>query len=342
MRGMVLVATACVVVGCSGEPTDVVRRRDVHSLTGDTMGTTFSIKIVADSEAFDRFTIGSAIARRLDEIDARMSHYRSDSELVRFNRSRTTDPNPLAQETVDLVADAMAVSRVTRGAFDVTVGPLVNLWGFGPDHPPTTVPDDVVIAALRASVGYELLEIDRARSTLRKRHADLSVDLSAIAKGYAVDAVASLLAAAGWQDYLVEIGGELRGSGVGDHGGPWRVAIERPVPGTASLHRIIPLTNSAIATSGEYRNFYDRDGVRVSHTIDPRTGRPVTHRLASVSVVADRCAIADARATALEVLGPDDGYTLAVEEGWAALFLVWDETGVLNERSTPAFDRSVE
>ncbi len=341
MRGIALVATACVVVGCSDDTTNAVRRRELHTITGETMGTTYSVKVVADPVAFDRATLGSAIARRLDEIDARMSHYRSDSELERFNRARTTDPRPLSQETVDLVAEAMAVSRVSRGAFDVTVGPLVDLWGFGPDGPPATVPDDAALAALRVAVGYELLDIDRARSTLRKRHAGLRVDLSAIAKGYAVDAVTSLLADAGRHDHLVEIGGELRASGTAEHGGPWRVAIERPVPGSAP-HRIIPLTNGAIATSGEYRNFYELDGVQVSHTIDPRTGRPVTHRLSSVSVLADRCAIADARATALEVLGPDDGYALAAAEGWAALFLLRDERDALIARSTPAFERRVD
>ena len=167
------------------------------------------------------------------------------------------------------------------------------------------------------------------------------LDLSAIAKGYAVDAVASLLAERGLGDYLVEIGGELRAGGRNEESEPWRVAIERPVPGVPAAQRIMSLTNAALATSGDYRNFYDLDGARVSHTIDPRTGRPVTHGLRAVSVIAERCSLADARSTALNVLGPDEGHALAVAESWAALFVTDDGSGGLVEQETPAFTAAV-
>ena len=315
------------------------------------MGTTFTVTVVSGGEAAAETLAGafgegardgggglrSAVQRKLDGIEARMSHYRPDSELSRFNRARTTEPRPMSPETLGVVAEALAVSRASGGAFDVTVGPLVDAWGFGPGGRAPAAPDAATLAAFRARVGFELLEVDLAASTLRKRRADVVVDLSAVAKGYAVDAVAALLAERGVGDYLVEIGGELRGGGANEQGAPWRVAIERPVPGAPAAQRIVSLTNAAVATSGDYRNFYDLDGARVSHTIDPRNGRPVGHRLRSVSVIAERCSLADARSTALLVLGPDDGYALAVEAGWAALFVVDDGNGRLAERETPAF-----
>ena len=277
--------------------------------------------------------------RVLERIEGRMSHYRPASELSRFNRARTTEPQPLSAETIGVVVEALAVGRASGGAFDVTVGPLVGAWGFGPPGRAPTAPDAASLAALRARVGAELLEVDRVAATLRKRHPDVTVDLSAIAKGYAVDAVASLLAARGFRDYLVEIGGELRAGGRERvQGEPWRVAIERPSPGAGDGRSAsCPLTDAAVATAGDYRNFYDLDGARVSHTVDPRTGRPVTHRLRSVSVIADRCSLADARSTALNVLGPDEGYALSVAQGWAALFVTDDGSGRLVERETPAF-----
>lgn len=270
-----------------------------------------------------------------------MSHYRPESELSRFNHARTTEPQPMSPETLGVVAEALAVSRASGGVFDVTVGPLVDAWGFGSAGRARAAPDRALLSELRSRVGSDLLELDPAAATLRKRDENVVVDLSAIAKGYAVDAVATLLADRGFGDYLVEIGGELRAGGRNEEGAPWRVAIERPLPGAPAAQRIVSLTDAALATSGDYRNFYDLDGARVSHTIDPRTGRPVTHGGRSVSVIAERCMQADARSTALQVLGPDEGYALAVERGWAALFVTDDGTGRLVEKETPAFSAAV-
>ena len=348
---MVSAVVASTVTACTeSAPPDAAGRRR-RTLTGAAMGTTFSVTVVsggADAAAppaagggLDATGLQAAVQRRLTRIEQRMSHYRPDSELSRFNRARTTEPRPISSETLGVVAEALAVSRASGGAFDVTVGPLVEAWGFGPAGRAPAAPDEATLAALRARVGSDLLEVDPAASTLRKRRPDVAIDLSAIAKGYAVDAVASLLADRGFGDYLVEIGGELRAGGVNEQGAPWRVALERPVPGAPAAQRIVPLTDAAVATSGDYRNFYDLDGVRVSHTLDPRTGRPVTHGLRSVSVVAEPCRLADARSTALNVLGPEDGYALAVERGWAALFVADDGTGRLVERETPAFTAAV-
>ena len=354
---LALAALVPVVVGCTERTrpeSGAVPQR--WTIAGATMGTTFTVTVVSGrnvaeararretrlraappAERIDQAAVEARVRRVLERIEGRMSHYRPDSELSRFNRASTTEPQRMTPETLGVVAEALAVGRVSGGAFDVTVGPLVDAWGFGPPGRASAVPEEALLAALRARVGVDLLELDLSASTLRKRRADVVVDLSAIAKGYAVDAVAGLLAERGFDDYLVEIGGELRAGGTNERGEPWRVAIERPAPGFATAQRIMPLTDAALATSGDYRNFYDLDGARVSHTIDPRTGRPVTHGLLSVSVVAERCSLADARSTALNVLGPDDGYDLAVEQGWAALFVSDDGSGRFVERETPAF-----
>ena len=174
-------------------------------------------------------------------------------------------------------------------------------------------------------------------STIRKLDPRLSCDLSALAKGFAVDRVADLLEAEGVVGYLVEIGGEIRTFGRSEHSRLWRVGIERPGPGTPAVHRLLVLDDLALATSGDYRNYYEVDGRQISHAIDPRTGHPVSHGLASVSVIAPTCVQADAIATALAVMGPEEGYALAVERGWAALLVGRHQDGTLYDRETPAF-----
>ena len=347
------VALAVLAIGC-GEtvPPASHPARQRWTITGATMGTTFNVTVVSRADAGSAYdtpaavlpgdrlqqpAVEAAVRSLLERIEGRMSHYRPESELSRFNRARTTEPRPMSGETLGVITEALAVGRASGGAFDVTVGSLVDAWGFGPPGRAPAVPAEALLAALRARVGSELLEVDNAASTLRKRRPDVVIDLSAIAKGYAVDAVASLLDQRGFDDYLVEIGGELRAGGANEQGEPWRVAIERPVPAVPTAQRVVFLTDVALATSGDYRNFYDLHGVRVSHTLDPRTGRPVTHGLRSVSVIAERCSLADARSTALNVLGPEEGYALALEQSWAALFLTDDGAGRLVERETPAF-----
>ena len=306
---------------------------------GETMGTTYAVTVVGrgvDDRRLDG--LRTAVERALDRVDAAMSHYRPDSDLSRFNRWRDTAPVAVAPNLLGVVRESIAISRMTGGAFDVTVAPLVDAWGFGAPGPAAAPPGAAEIAALRQDVGYLHLEVHEASSTLRKLRPGVRIDLSAIAKGHGVDRAARALVEGGITDYLVEVGGEVRAQGVTETGAPWRIGIERPRPGPSAVHRVIPLRDGALATSGDYRNFYDLAGARVSHTIDPRTGRPVTHRLRSVSVLAARCVRADGLATALEVLGPDEGYALAVERGWAALFVVEHEDGALRDRPTPAFE----
>lgn len=311
-------------------------RPDQWVLTGRTMGTTFTVKVVVHPElAISQDDVETAIREAVDGVDTAMSTYRDDSELSRFNR-HGTEPFEVSDSMIEVVSEARRIAMLSAGAFDITVGPLVDAWGFGP-IPVDDPPDAEVLAALLADNGFQMLEIDPEQGTLRKERAAIRCDLSAIAKGYAVDRVALGLTALGLADFMAEIGGEVKAVGRNAAGEAWRIGIERPAPGPKGLWSAVGLVNVAMATSGDYRNYYERDGVRISHTIDPRTGRPVTHRLASVSVIHPSCATADALATAISVLGPEEGRELVEREGLAALFLVRSDDGEFEEWASPAW-----
>ena len=317
-RWFVLAALLTVLGGCSDSP----RERPVQEFVGSTMGTTFSIKIVAAPETIDLPELQQDIEAVLDGINRKMSTYLSDSELSRFNASEDTGWVEVSPELCYAIEAARVVSEFTDGAFDVTVGPLVNLWGFGPTESVYEPPaDDAVTMAMR-DIGYAKLQVDCSVPALRKESPGVYVDLSAFAKGHAVDAVAELLEARALPDYLVEIGGEMRMRGTNARSEPWAIAVETPDRAGRSVRKVLRLTDSAVATSGDYRNFFEYDGRFYSHTIDPRTGYPVTHNGASVTIVADTAAFADAAATALLVLGPEAGMKLAEQESIAAYFLL--------------------
>ena len=306
------------------------------------MGTTFTVKVVGGTLSEDRQArVQALIEEELDEVEAKMSHYLEDSELSRFNRSRETRPFTVSEDTLEVFRHAQELARLTDGAFDITVGPLVNAWGFGPEGRELEPPPDEVIAQLVTQLGYTKLELHLEESTVRKTESSLTCDLSAIAKGYAVDQVAEALESDGFAHHMVEVGGEIRAAGLNEAGQSWRIAIEQPGSGASVPQRIVPLSNLAMATSGDYRNYYEVDGMRISHTIDPRTGYPVTHRLASVTVIDELGVRADGLATALAVLGPEAGYDLAIDQGLAALFVVRDGEGGFREQATPAFDDAV-
>jgi thiamine biosynthesis lipoprotein len=234
--------------------------------------------------------------------------------------------------------EALRVSILTEGAFDVTVGPLVNLWGFGPAPSTMEVPSEDAIRSSLSGVGYQHIHVQQSPPAIRKDRPDLQIDLSAIAKGYAVDQVAEFLESLNIPHFLVEVGGELRAKGHNAAGFPWKVAIEKPVSHEKAIHRVLYLGSHAMATSGDYRNFFETNGKRFSHTINPQTGQPVTHQLASVTVVQPSCMEADAFATAFMVLGPDEGYDLAVQEKIPALFVSRAPNG-LEEKMTPELEQ---
>jgi thiamine biosynthesis lipoprotein len=323
MRAPLLLAAGVLVLLCSTACT-----RGELQLAGATMGTSYSVKIVAPPRGLDRTGLAGDIDAELARINGIMSTYQPDSELSRFNTNPSTDWVSVSPELAEVVALALEVSRMSDGAFDVTVGPLVNLWGFGPEMVPPRIPVPDALEAARARTGYTKLELRAAPAALKKSRPDLYVDLSALAKGYAVDRLAALLATRGIQNYLVEIGGEMKSRGRNASGRAWRIAIERPLAEGRSVYGVVALSGEAIATSGDYRNFFELDGQRYSHAIDPRSGWPVSHDLASVSVVDSSCMEADAMATALLVLGPERGEALAEREGVAALFLRRTDAGI--------------
>lgn len=230
---------------------------------------------------------------------------------------------------------AFEVSERSGGAFDVTVAPLVDAWGFGPGGwtPP---PDEALLPALRERVGYRQIQFDRAAGTMSKTSPETVVDLSAIAKGYGAERIASGLLELGFGRFLVEVGGELKAVGTRRDGRAWRIGIEKPDQAVRAVYAAVDLVDQALATSGDYRNFQERDGGLYAHIIDPRVGTPIGVQGASVSVAHTNAALADAWATALMVLGPQVGYDLAEREGIAALF-VMQSNGAFRSRSTSAF-----
>ena len=254
-----------------------------------------------------------------------MSTYKPESEVSRFNASGMSE-FAVSEDLARVLASARNVAELSDGALDVTVGPLVDAWGFGPSGR-LTAPDEAELETLRESVGWRNLILDEEHGTLRKIIGNLRIDLSAIAKGFAVDKVLEGVVQLGYADVMVEIGGEVRTAGLNEMARPWRIGIERPDENGRVAALAVEFSDLALATSGDYRNFREIDGHRISHTIDPRTGRPVDHTLASVSVLCSTCIEADAWATALNVLGPDEGVTLAELQGLDALFIVRTKSG---------------
>jgi len=309
-----------------------------YAIEGRAMGTTYTVKLVAGTplDAGETDRLAGVVFAAIDDVNSKMSTYKEDSELSRFNQLRTDEPFAVSAETLKVLLEAQRIGALSDRAYDVTVGPLVNLWGFGPGLRANDISDEDIQQAL-ASVGWEKIEIDAASSTIRKLHPDVYVDLSSIAKGYGSDQVALALEAAGYSRYLVELGGEMRASGLNIDGEPWRVAIERPIENERAIERVVPLENLSMATSGDYRNYYDFDGERISHTIDPRTGRPVRGRVAAVSVIDPSCMTADGWATALTALGEEEGFAVAERENLTALFQLRQDDGTFLQKPTAAF-----
>ena len=298
--------------------------RQTYTFRGPTMGTYYVVQVAAEGLLEERLTaLQGVIEAELEDVNAKMSTYLPSSEISRFNLHGETSPMVISDSTLAVMAEALEVATLTGGALDVTIGPLVNAWGFGPEDS-VPVLQQQEISRLLERIGFDQLEIDFDAGTLRKTRGDISCDLSSIAKGYAVDRIAEALASQRLSDFWVEVGGEVRAAGVNSEGRVWRLGIERPRHEPGAVQRIVPLSNAAVATSGDYRNYRERDGARYSHIIDPRTGWPIRHRLASVTVVHSRCTTADALATALLVLGPEEGLELAEREDLAVLFLVRD------------------
>ncbi|MBL9209426.1 MAG: FAD:protein FMN transferase [Opitutaceae bacterium] len=307
------------------------------ALTGRAMGTVWTVKFVSTglASAPDAPAVARTVSERLEHLEQLFSTYRPDSALSRFNRHRGTDWVPVAPEMAVVAQAARQVSALTAGAFDVTVLPLLELWGFGPHGGLGTVPSAAVVAQVRTRVDWRQLETRAEPPALRKGRADLAADFSSLAKGWAADEVSRVLRDLGLSRHLVQVGGDVKAGG-----DDWPVAIERPLEKGSELEVVVRLDGDALSTSGDYRNFHRVGARRYGHILDPRTGEPAHHALAAVSVIDPSCARSSALATALFVLGPDDGWRLARREGLAALFLVRAGDG-FERRVTPEFERRV-
>ncbi len=311
-----------------------------YMLNGQTMGTTYSIIFFSESNAVSPDILKKQIDDELVRLNRIVSPYDRESEISRFNSQSSTEFIPLSETFSEVMTEALKISEVTRGAFDPTVAAVVNLWGFGPDGRITEPPQEEAVQAALQQCGWHHLTLTNRQ--LRKEIPALHLDLSAIAKGYGVDVVARLLTESGITNFVVEIGGEAVASGIKPGGKRWRIGIQKPryhaQPGDA-LAGFLELTDSAVATSGDYQNFFtDARGNIYSHIMDPRTGRPVGHATASVTVVADTCMQADGLATGLYVMGPEEGLALveslpAVE----ALFIIREADGTFLERASSGF-----
>ena len=333
MRALLIVLAIAALAGCSRAPSP-------ERLQGPTMGTTYSVVVTRLPSGVTRESLQSTIDEVLADANNHLSTYDRTSEISRFNDSTSTDWIPVSPQLFEVVAIAREMSRATGGAFDITVGPLVRRWGFGGGSEDARWPEPAEVARLREFVGFEKLELQPAGPFLRKTVGDLQIDVGAIAPGLAVDQIAERFEALGVRDYLVELGGEVRGLGRSPADRPWRVAVEAPLAGERRPYALVELDGPGVSTSGDYRDFHIVDGKKLSHTIDPRTGAPVEHALASVCVVHRSTARADAYATALMVLGPEDGMKLAERLGLAALFIERAVTnGEFRAQATPEFER---
>ncbi|BCE02349.1 FAD:protein FMN transferase [Marinicellulosiphila megalodicopiae] len=302
------------------------KKEQVISLQGKTMGQV-SYRVLVVTTPSSQQSIQSGIDAQLDSVVELMSTYESDSQINQFNDSPLNEAFKLDQKTFDVLALSQKISEQTQGAFDITVGPLVDLWGFGPKAKPEQIPDPMQIMQSFNLIGYDSIVLDeKSLSATKKQYR--RVDLSAIAKGYAVDEIAHYLESKNINSYMIEVGGEIRLKGVKPNGNKWRIAIEIPQSDlNQQIQTTLSLTDISMATSGDYRNFFELDGVRYSHTIDPKTGYPINHHLASVTVLSEDCATADAMATALMVMGGEDGLKFANEHNISAYFIVKTKQG---------------
>ncbi|MCL1146120.1 FAD:protein FMN transferase [Shewanella marinintestina] len=301
------------------------KQAEVISLSGNTMGTTYHIKVVPNDKLPDPQLLQAEIDLALEQVNDQMSTYRPNSELSKFNQLTRQDKVEVSEDTAKVIAEGLTLYKTTDGALDITLGPLVNLWGFGPDKRPTQIPTQQEIDIARERTGIDAIVVEGNK--ISKLNPDIYVDLSSIAKGFGVDKIAALLDKYQPMGYLVEIGGEISLRGTKADGSPWRIAIEKPGDSGNGIQQVIAPKNMAMATSGDYRNYYEEDGQRFSHLIDPRTGYPINHRLASVTVLHEESMIADGYATAMMVLGTQASLELAKREHLAIMLIEKQDDG---------------
>lgn len=316
---LLFVALMSLLMGCDDTSS---KAHDAMVLEGKTMGTVWRVSL-AGVEAGRRAALQQRIQQRLDADDAELSTWKPTSVLSRFNQSRATTPQPVSENMADIVTIALRIGKKTSGAMDITVGPLVNLWGFGPDKQPSHIPDDSQIAAAKALTGLQHLRVIQGGEGqwLQKDLPGLYVDLSTVGEGFATDHLARLMEQEGINNYLVSVGGAVLSRGMNAQNQQWRVAIQKPTDRENAVQARVDLQGHGISTSGSYRNYYELDGKRLSHIIDPATGRPIDHKLVSATVIATTALEADGWDTGLMVLGTEKAKALAIKEKLAVYLI---------------------
>lgn len=307
----------------------------IEEFGGPTMGSHYSVKYLAGKGTPEPAALKAEVDGLLSEVDKQMSTYRSDSDLSEFNRLPANSCRAMPPAVLELVRAGDELSRESEGAFDLTLEPLLNLWGFGPQARGETVPSDAAITEARQRVGHQHLQIGEQRLC---KDAAVQVDLNSIAAGYTVDRIAKRLGELGVSSYLLDVTGEIKAAGHKPDGSPWRIAIEAPRDDRQVAQKVLTLNGLGVSTSGDYRNYFEEGGKRYSHTLDPQTGAPITHRLASVTVIDPSTLRADGLSTLLMVLGPERGYAFAERKDIAAFFVTRTDQGFAT-RATPAFTR---
>lgn len=333
LRALFLLVLALWLTSCS-------QPAQMYSFGGPTMGTSWEVTLAELPSGVRVKQLRTDIEVLLATINQQMSTYIDDSDISRFNQADAGTWHDVPPDFARVLEAALVLSRDSGGAFDPTVGPLVNLWGFGPTGRRDQAPSEAEREVARKRVGWQRLQWDAANRRLLQP-GEVYLDFSAIAKGYAVDRVGEYLSGQGIDVWLVDIGGEVRTRGVKPDGQPWRIAVERPVSGSREINTVVRPGDMAMATSGDYRNFFEDNGHSFSHTIDPRTAEPVNHRLASVTVLHPRCMEADGLATLLTVLGPEEGMAFATRHDLAVLLIVREDNG-FRELMTDRFRRHME
>lgn len=333
-----LLAATLLFTGCDNAPDAAQPTPAPVVLEGKTMGTFWRVSVVG-IDAARAETLRSRIQAQLDADDQLLSTYKNDSALMRFNQSKSLSPWPVSEAMADIVTSALRIGQKTQGAMDITVGPLVNLWGFGPDKQPVQIPTQAQIDAAKSNSGLQhLTVINQAKQQyLQKDLPDLFVDLSTVGEGYAADHLARLMEQEGIARYLVSVGGALNSRGMNAEGHPWRVAIQKPTDRENAVQAVVDINGHGISTSGSYRNYYELNGKRLTHVIDPQTGRPIEHNLVSVTVIAPTALEADGWDTGLMVLGTEKAKEVVRREG-LAVYMISKEGEGFKTWMSPQFE----
>lgn len=332
-KSIIVISVLLMMLGCSDAADDKSKPREVL-LQGLTMGTVaYSVKLIvkpdgassSPEQKFERDEVHAEIEAILKQLNQDMSNWIPDSELSRFNNSTSLEPMEISSGLARVIAESLRLGKLSKGKLDVTVGPLVNLWGFGPELRPERVPTDEELALAKARVGLQHLSL--SDNKLTKAIPDLYIDLSTIAKGYAVDLLAEAMERHGIHNYLVEVGGELRVKGFKHTGELWTVAIEKPITQERLVHQLVVPKDNALATSGDYRKYFEVDDQRFSHIIDPDSGRPINHKIVSVTVIHPSSMTADGLSTSMMLMGEDKAYDFAMANDIAAYIISKTDDG---------------